>query len=135
MHFLYTLHSHNRWLVLAAAALVLLKLTLTWLSRGEYSKADAILVKLYSWLTTVQVVIGLVLAFSLGWTMYRIEHGVTMLIALAAIHFSARWKAAPGPVRARNTALMITVSILLIVAGIMRLPQGWSSGIHQSLMQ
>ncbi len=129
MEFLYTLHSHNRWLILAAAVLALLKLTLTWISRGEYSKTDNILMGLFRWLLTIQFLIGLVLIFSLGFVMHRIEHGVTMFLALGAVHFSERWKTAPGPIRARNTVVMIIVALVLIGVGIARLPQGWSSSV------
>ncbi len=126
MDFLYTLHSHNRWLILAAAVLALIKLTLTWISRGEYSKTDNILMGLFSWLFTIQFVIGLVVLFSRGFVMYRIAHGVTMFLALGAVHFSARWKSSPGPIRARNTVVMIIVALVLVGVGITRLPQGWT---------
>lgn len=126
MEFLYTLHSHNRWLVLAAAVLALLKLTLTWISRGEYSKTDNILMGFFRWMLNIQFIIGLILLFSLGFVMHRIEHAVTMFIAIGLVHFSSRWKSYPGPARARNTVVMIIIALVLIAVGISRLPQGWT---------
>lgn len=130
MEFLYTFHSHFRWLVLVAAALAFLKLVLTWMSKANYSKADSILMGFFTWMITIQALLGLILLFWLGgetgYPMHRIEHATTMLIALGLVHFSARWKSYPGPARARNTAVVILVALVLIAVGISRLPQGWT---------
>jgi preprotein translocase subunit SecY len=126
MDFLYTFHSHNRWLVLLAAVAALLKLTITWLRGTEYAKSDRIITGIFSGLLSLQVVLGLVLLFWLGISRYRLEHGVMMIIALGLVHFSARWKSSPGPVRARNTAAVIVTALVLIAVGITLLPQGWT---------
>lgn len=126
MDFLYTFHSHNRWLVLLAAVVALLQLTVTWLRKTDYGKSDRILMGVFKWLTTIQVGLGLVLLFWLGMSRHRLEHGVTMLIALGLVHFSARWKSYPGPIRARNTAALVVAALVLIAVGISILPQGWT---------
>lgn len=126
MDFLYTFHSHNRWLVLLAALAALLKLTVTWLRGTEYTKSDRIITGVFSWLLTFQVVLGLTLLFWLGISRHRLEHGIIMFIALGLVHFSARWKSYPGPVRARNTAALIVTALVLIAVGITLLPQGWT---------
>lgn len=126
MDFLYTFHSHNRWLVLLAAVAALLKLTITWLRGTEYGKSDRLTTSVFSWLLTLQVVLGLALLFWLGISRHRLEHGVMMIVALGLVHFSARWKSYPGPVRARNTAALIVTALVLITVGITLLPQGWT---------
>jgi hypothetical protein len=48
-----------------------------------------------------------------------------MIIAIVLAHLSRLWRDKDGPVVFRNNFLAIVVGLLLIVAGVMVLPQGW----------
>lgn len=123
MEFLYTLHSHNRWLVFLAAIAAIVVLCITWLRGTEYNKGNRIIVSVFNILMMIQGTIGIILLFNLGILRHRLEHAVVMTLAIGVVHMSARWKSLPGPLRARNTAVTIAVSLLLVLIGILALPQ------------
>jgi len=56
------------------------------------------------------------------WPAYRLEHAITMLIALAIVHLPRRWRKAPAPARYRNDLVVVLVTMLVIIAGVARLP-------------
>jgi hypothetical protein len=74
---------------------------------------------------------GIILLIGLGqgFPRYRIEHGVTMLVAAVAAHMTAKWKKLDGPTRARNSFIALLIATLLIFVGVMRLPGGWMRGM------
>lgn len=123
MDFLYTLHSHNRWLVFLAAIIAIVALCSTWLRGAEFSKGNRILVGIFNVLMIIQGTIGIILLINLGILRHRLEHALPMLLAVGIVHMSSRWKSSPGPLRARNTAITIAVSLLLVLVGILVLPQ------------
>jgi hypothetical protein len=61
-----------------------------------------------------------------GFPLYRLEHGVTMILAAVAAHFVGRGKNPSDAVRFRNSTFAILVTLLLIYAGVAVLPGGWS---------
>lgn len=129
MGILLMVHSIVRWLVVGAALIALVIFALTWLRRQQTNSDRRMMVIFLSLLDT-QVLLGLVLILWMGlssgqWPMYRIEHAVTMLLALAIAHVSARWKTAASVVRARNYLFVVLGTFVLIAAGVSRLPQGW----------
>lgn len=123
MDFLYTLHSHNRWLVFLAAIVALVVLCSTWLRGTEYGKGNRIVVHIFNALMVVQGTIGVILLINLGILRHRLEHALVMFLAIGVVHMSARWKSSPGPLRARNTAITIAISLVLVLVGILTLPQ------------
>lgn len=129
MGILLMIHSIVRWLVVGAAVIALVVFALTWLRRQQTS-GDRRMMQIFLSLLDTQVLLGIMLIVWMGvasgeWPMYRIEHAVTMLIALAVAHLSARWKRAESPLRSRNYLLTTLGALVLIAAGISRLPQGW----------
>lgn len=128
---LFKAHSGIRWLVVAAGAITLIKLAITWFSSSEWSRGDNILTKIFVGMLDLQFLLGLSLIVSI-WleadtlARHQIEHGVTNLIAIIVAHVAARWKKSPGPIRARNTLIAYLITAILIVVAISRLPQGWA---------
>jgi hypothetical protein len=132
MAFLFTLHSHMRWLVAGVLVIALVKLAATWMRGAQFGRADRALSSAAIGLIDLQMLLGIILLLFLDGTFprERIEHAVTMILAVVAAHMSARWKRAEGNVRARNTYIALLVAALLIAVGVMRLSGGgWMRGM------
>ena len=125
MGFVQMLHSINRWIIVVVAVIALIKFLLGWLRSQEYQPADRVLMAAYTGLLDLQLLLGIILLIGLGLVDYRIEHAVTMLIAIILAHLSRLWRDKPDKVKFRNNFFAILVGMLLIVAGIFVLPQGW----------
>lgn len=131
MDLLFIAHSHLRWLVLIVAALAVIKFAAGWLMKSEFKGMDRGLAAGFSGVMDLQATLGLILIIwmgvaGMGFPMYRIEHGVTMIIAAAVAHLPARWKNAADNVRFRNTLFCVLGALLLVYLGVMRLPGGWN---------
>lgn len=132
MQFLFTLHSHNRWLLFIFMATTLGLLLFSWLKKEEtLNKLTKISKSILHALWGIQVLVGIALwlwyGFSgFGWPMHRIEHFGTMIIAFLVFSFSSKWKKAEASVYARNTFFLLLAAIALVCIAITRLPQGWS---------
>ncbi|MBS1811249.1 MAG: hypothetical protein JST84_24005 [Acidobacteria bacterium] len=131
MDILLKSHAHFRWIVVLVAIIALVVFLLTWLQNKE-SKLDRTLMAIFLGCLDLQWLMGLILliytATTSGLQRRHWEHGVTMTLALAVGHFSAKWKKAPAPIRARNYLIVLVVIILLIVAGVAVYPNGWRMG-------
>ena len=115
MTLLLTIHSFMRWLILVVALVAIIKFALGWWRGEKFKSMD------------LQATIGLVfLVWSglagAGFPMYRIEHAVTMAIAAAVGHLSARWKNAEDKIRFRNSLFIVLDVLILVFIGVMRLP-------------
>lgn len=129
MSFLLTLHSHNRWLFVLIAVVLIVKLAINLIKRNPWSGFDGILLRIYTALMSLQFLIGLVLFYNLGsalgWDMkllrLNLEHATTMIIALGLAHFTAKWKNADSATRSRNVLIVVAISLLLIILGVARL--------------
>jgi hypothetical protein len=127
MQLLYTIHGHNRWLVLASALLALGLLAYTWLAKKEWNPVTQRAVLAYNILVSLQFLIGLSNIWFIGssreWQAMRLtyEHVGTMFIALAIGHFSARWKSLPDTERAQKTFITIAISFGLVLLGVARI--------------
>ncbi|MBI5822455.1 MAG: hypothetical protein HZB18_00350 [Chloroflexi bacterium] len=131
MNLLLVVHSYLRWLILLVAVIAAVKFAIGWLGGSAFKGMDRGLAAGFSGLLDLQVTLGLILMIWTGFTgagfpMFRIEHATTMIIAAVAAHLPARWKNAADKVRFRNTLFCVLGALLLIYAGVMRLPGGWS---------
>lgn len=124
-------HSGLRWLVLLVAAVAIVKFALGWLQGSEFKGMDRGLASAFSGLMDLQVTLGIIFllwnGFSgTGFPLYRIEHGVAMILAAAVGHLPARWKNSDPKLRFRNTLFTVIASILLVIVGLVMLPGGLS---------
>ena len=125
MDIILTIHSLNRWLIVIVAAIAAIKFLVGWLRKSDYEPLDQRLMMLYTTLLDIQLLMGIILLLSGELVRYRIEHAIPMVIAIVLAHLSRLWRDKDGPVVFRNNFLAIVVGLLLIVAGVMVLPQGW----------
>lgn len=131
MNLILTVHSLLRWLVVLAALVAAVKYLAGWLGDLTYEPNDRRLGAMLAGLLDLQVVIGLLLLVldglgGVGFPVYRLEHAVTMLFAVAAVHLGIRRSDAPDRTRFRNGFIAVLVAILFVYVGIARLPQGWA---------
>jgi len=131
MNILFMAHSGLRWLILLVAAIAVVKFALGWLRGGQFKGMDRGLISGFSGLMDLQALLGVIFllwnGFSgAGFPMYRIEHGVTMIVAAVVAHLSARWKNADDKIRFRNNLYIILASLVLVLIGILILPGGLS---------
>ncbi len=125
MGFVLMLHSINRWIIVVVAVIALIKFLLGWLRDQPYQGADRGLMAAYAGLLDLQLLMGIVLLIDRDFARRPLEHAITMLIAIVLAHLSRLWRDKPDKVKFRNNFLAILVGILLIIAGVAVLPQGW----------
>lgn len=129
MSILLMVHSVLRWFILLVAAVAVVKFALGWLQGGDYKGMDRGLASAFSGLMDLQVTLGLIYLLwsgfaegGAGFPAFRIEHGVTMILAAVVAHLPARWKNTEAKRRFRNTLFAIIGSILLVIVGLTLLP-------------
>lgn len=136
MHpFLSTLHSYNRYLLLAALIFVLIRAYTGWLTRKPYEKLDNTASAALLGLTHLQLLLGLVLyAFTSPWTQtafadfgaamkdptmryWAVEHITAMLIAVVLIQLGRTLskKATDSTDKHKKLAIYTTLATLIIV--------------------
>jgi uncharacterized membrane protein YphA (DoxX/SURF4 family) len=126
MNILLMIHSINRWLIVLVALAAIVKFALGWQQRQTFTSQDRALASAFAGLMDLQFLLGVILLFGLGMNdRFRMEHAVTMLFAVIVAHLPAMWRSAPDDLRFRNTLFAIVGSLLLIIAGVARLQQGW----------
>lgn len=130
MYALLPVHSIVRWLIIVVAVVAVVKFAIGWLRGGAFTGMDRGLSAAFSGLMDLQALLGIIMliGFSIneGFPMVRIEHAVTMLIAVVLGHLPSRWKKAADSVRFRNTLFCIIGALLFVYVGVMRLPGGWT---------
>jgi len=128
--FVLMLHSLVRWAVVVVAVVALVKFALGWLRGGAFDRMARGLASGFSGLMDLQMLLGLISLFGSGlsgegFPMYRIEHAITMIVAVVVAHLPAMWRKQSDKVRYRNTFFAVVGSLALIFVGIASLPQGW----------
>ena len=129
MNIIFMAHSGVRWLILLVAVIAVVKFASGWRRGGAFTSLDRGLSTGFSGLMDLQALLGLIVLFGLssgGFPAYRLEHGVTMILAVIVGHLPARWKKAAPALRFRNSLLCIVGALLLVLAGIARLPGGFT---------
>ena len=127
--FILQLHGDLRWLVALAALLTIVKYAAGWFRNMEYQRVDRILFAATTGLMDLNLLLGLILLVALGggFPVHRIEHAVTMLIAVGVMHSSTRWRnSSSSMVKFRNGLLTVLVALVLVVVGVIRLRGGWT---------
>ncbi len=128
MSFLLELHGGLRWLIALVAVIAAVKFALGWARRAEFKGVDRALMATFTGLLDLNLLIGLILLFGLGGGLlrFRVEHLMTMLLAVVAAHASAAWRRSDDSVKKfRNNLIVIVVASILVVVGVIRLRGGW----------
>jgi uncharacterized membrane protein YphA (DoxX/SURF4 family) len=92
-----------------------------------YTGMDRGLMSGFVGLLDLNFLLGLIiLIFGGGFNGSRIEHAVTMLIAIAIAHSSAAWRQSDDEQKKfRNNLIVVVVSLAFIILGVVRLRGGW----------
>lgn len=128
MNILLAIHSFIRWIILLIAIAAIVKFAIGWLRGGAFKGMDRGLAFGFSGLMDLQATLGIILLLGLGFSesgslpMYRIVHGLIMIVAALIGHLPTRWKTAPDAIRFRNTLFCILGSLLLVIVGVLSLP-------------
>ncbi|HEX6383151.1 MAG TPA: hypothetical protein VF177_00640 [Anaerolineae bacterium] len=128
MEFLLRLHGEIRWLVALVAIIAIVRYALALLQNQAYRSMDRGLMAGFTGLLDLNFLLGLILLFGLGggFPAYRIEHAVTMLLAVIVAHASAAWRKSDNDARKfRNNLIVIGVALALVIVGVVRLRGGW----------
>ena len=131
MGLLLMLHSLVRWVIVIVTVVALVRFLLVWLGNQPEKPYDNTIMTVFVRVAEVQMLLGLIYllwsgAAGAGFSSYRIEHTVTMFIAVIVAHLPRRWRNAPARTRARNNVIVILVVLVLVYVGVARLPLGWS---------
>lgn len=134
LEFLYYAHSGTRWLVVLATVVALGFMLTSLITNRPQDKISRIVMSAFSSLVGLQWILGLFyyLVFGTAVSSYtiphQIEHATTMTLVVIAAHMYL-----PFRKRAKSdrnyyivSLVVIAVVLLLVYAGVARLPQGWS---------
>jgi hypothetical protein len=124
---LLTIHGELRWLLALVAIIAIVKFAYGWLANAEYKSIDRFLMSAFTVLLDINLLLGLILLISLGTGVAaRIEHAVTMVIALAIAHSASLWRRSNvSATKFRNNLLAVLVALILVFVGVVRLRGGW----------
>ena len=129
MGVLLMIHSLVRWLIVILGLVALVKFAIGLVGKNAFSKMDRGLSSGFSGLMDLQVTLGLLYFLitgfgGVGFPLFRIEHGVTMLIAAGAAHSPSMFKKATNKYAVALGAVVGT--LVLVYIGVALLPGGWS---------
>lgn len=129
MDFLHSAHSYLRIVILVFALAAIGLSLMPALRRRTLPAAAALAYRVYVWTLSLQVVIGLVVLISRWGTFgdglrHRMEHATIMLIAVGISHWGLRFAKRADALGSRNTLFVTIATTILIVLGILILPQG-----------
>lgn len=123
MDFIRTIHGELRWIITLLALVIIVVFAVGWLGKREYRPLHRSLLTGYTILMDTNVLLGLILLFSLGLSAaYRLEHALTMILAAVAAHATAIWrKSTDSPTKFRNQLLLVLLSLALVLVGVIRM--------------
>jgi hypothetical protein len=128
MAILLEIHSILRWVIVILGLIAILKFLIGWVRNSEFSRMDRGLSSGFSGLIDLQVTLGLLYFLftgfgGVGFSLFRIEHTVTTLIAAFVAHAPAMFKKRKFNKFAISFFAVIG-ALLLIYVSIARLPGG-----------
>ena len=127
--FIFNAHSGVRWLVVLATIVAFI-----WLIRGimqaqPYDKLTHRIVASWSGLIGLQWILGIILFILMGNfdVEHRWLHAFLMTVALVAAHAYVPLKRVPNDTKRMQAVLASVIGVaILVFAGVMVLPQGWT---------
>ncbi|MFN8471459.1 MAG: hypothetical protein U0822_04510 [Anaerolineae bacterium] len=121
---LLIIHSLVRWIVVIIGIVALVLFAVAWArKRGDAQQQN----RWMRWFTIAldtQVLLGIILilydaiGLGQGFPLPRIEHAVTMLVALGVAHSSVRWRQAEPVAQARAYTFILLGALILIFIGV-----------------
>jgi hypothetical protein len=125
MGILFVLHSYLRWIILLIALIAAVKFASGWLQKQKPAAMDRGLMSGFSGLMDLQALLGIVfLAVSNDFSMPRLEHAGTMIVAAVVAHLPMRWRNADSALVLRNNLFVILAVLALVILGITSLGGG-----------
>lgn len=123
MSVIRTIHGELRWIIAIVAVVIIVKFLIGWLGKRQYQPLDRTLLLVFSSLMDLNLVLGLILLFTMGLSgMARIEHAVTMILAVVAAHLTALWRnTEDSGTKYRNQLLMVLLSMIFVILGVIRI--------------
>jgi len=134
---LLTLHNLTRWALIIMAVIVLFQALQGWLNKKTYTDKNKKLAAIYSGFFDLQILLGVILFFSQGWSsalmnggsevmstatvrFFAVEHWMLMLLAVIIMHIgSSKVKKSETDLKKfRLTFIWFGVSLLLVLAAI-----------------
>jgi hypothetical protein len=115
-------HSLLRWLILVVALLAIVMHIIGLVQKRPYDRVSKLLMSVFAGMMDLQALLGIVFITTGLLPAYRIEHAVTMILAVVVAHLPAAWKKKDDPIRYRNNILVLIGVIVLIVIGVAVLP-------------
>lgn len=127
MHVLLKIHGEIRWLVALVGIVAVVRFGYALARRAEYKGPDRGVMSAFTSLLDLNLLLGLILFFGLGGMPgYRLEHALTMLLAVIAAHSSAAWrKSDDGVKKFRNNLIVVVLALAFVAVGVLRLRGGW----------
>jgi len=121
------IHGEIRWLVALVAVIAIVRFGYGLARRADYKGLDRALMATFTGLLDLNLLLGLVLLFGLGGLPgFRLEHAMTMLLAVVAAHASAAWRKSDDAVKKfRNNLIVVLLAVIFVAAGVLRLRGGW----------
>lgn len=126
METILTIHGLVRWVVAALAVIIVVKFAYGWLAKKAYQPLDRSLLTAYTIVLDINVLMGIALLIWRGFGPIQMEHATTMLLAAIAAHMTALWRKSDDSAKKyRNQMFMVLLSLVLILAGVIRLRGGF----------
>src|SRR3954452_639454 len=124
-------HSGWRFIVLLMLVVTIIKMVIGIVSKGTWSNFDEWLNRLTPIVLDIQFLLGIILwiiwLIQLGWSnmppVARIEHPVTMIIAIAIAHVTNRRvkSAATDAAKYQTATIGYLISTVIVVLGVLRI--------------
>ncbi len=127
MQTLISIHGELRWFVTLIAVIAIIKNSFGLIRKTPYSGMDRGLMAGFTGLLDLNLLLGLsIIIFGGGFNQPRIEHAITMFIAIIVAHSSAAWrKSDDAQKKYRNNLILVIVCLAIIFFGVLRLRGGW----------
>ena len=129
MDFIWSFHSYMRFAILLMGVISVILSGYYAIQRALMPQGAKTFIKAYVYVLTFQVAIG-ILQLLVMWNEYqgalrhRLEHATIMIVTLGVAHYGLKFLRSTAPSAPRNAAIVMAGILVLILCGILLLPQG-----------
>ena len=121
MDLILDIHSINRWIIVAVGLIAVVKFLIGRLAQKEYKPLDRAIMGAYAGLMDLQAALGIVLLIDRGFVGRRVEHTVTMVVAIVFTHLLMRRSSDNDAAKFRTNLIAVIGSLAIIVIGLYQL--------------